>query len=50
MWFNMAAANGFEDGVRNRDIVAKKMTPDQIAEAERMARETVEANPKLMGE
>ncbi len=50
MWFNIAAANGFEDGARNRDIVAKKMTSDQTADAERMARETVEANPKVIGE
>ena len=39
-----------EDGPKNRDIVAKKMTSDQLAEAQRMAREMVEANPKLMGD
>jgi hypothetical protein len=50
MWFNLAAANGRENGSEGRDLVAKKMTSDQIAEAQRMAREMVEANPKVMGE
>ncbi|WP_283393951.1 tetratricopeptide repeat protein [Candidatus Pelagisphaera phototrophica] len=50
MWYNIAAANGYEDGPKNRDIVAEEMTSDQIAEAQKMAREMVEANPKLMGE
>jgi TPR repeat protein len=39
MWFNLAAAQGYENGQEKRDIVAKRMTPDQIAEAQRMARE-----------
>jgi uncharacterized protein len=39
MWYNLAGANGDADGVKNRDIVARKMTPDQIAEAQRLARE-----------
>lgn len=45
-WFNLAAANASssDPGIRelailNRDIVAKKMTPDQIAEAQKLARE-----------
>ena len=50
MWFNLATANGHERGSENRDNVAIKMTSDQLAEAQRMAREMVEANPKLMGE
>ena len=50
MWFNLATANGRERGSENRDNVAIKMTSDQIAEAQRMASEMVEANPKLMGE
>ncbi len=44
MWFNLAAAGSppGEDrdmGAKNRDIVAKLMTPAQIAEAQRLARE-----------
>ena len=39
MWFNLAAAQGDKWAAEARDAVAKKMTPDQIAEAQRMARE-----------
>jgi hypothetical protein len=39
MWFNIAAAQGNENAPINRDTIAKRMTPDQIAEAQRMARE-----------
>ena len=50
IWYSIRAANGYSDGARKRDNVAEKMTSDQIAEAQRMAREMVEANPKLLGE
>ena len=39
MWFNLAAAQGDEDAIKNRDIVAKEMTPAQIAKAQALARE-----------
>lgn len=39
MWFNLAAANGNANAAKNRDIVAAKMTPAQIAEAQKLARE-----------
>jgi len=39
MWFNLASARGDKQGENNREIVAKKMTADQIAEAQRLARE-----------
>ncbi len=39
MWFNLAAAQGNEEAPKIRGIVAEYMTPDQIAEAQRMARE-----------
>jgi len=44
MWFNLAASRfaprfGREAAVKGRDIVAAKMTPAQIAEAQRLARE-----------
>ncbi len=32
-WYNTAGANGEDLGRKNRDIVEKKMTPSQIAEA-----------------
>jgi len=42
MWFNIAAASGGKKAKENRDIVAKRMTPDQIAEAQKLAREWME--------
>jgi len=39
MWYNLAAAQGLEPANKLRDSLAKKMTPAQIAEAQKMARE-----------
>ncbi len=43
MWYNLAASQltgeDRERSVKNRDIVAEKMTSEQIAEAQRLARE-----------
>jgi TPR repeat protein len=39
MWFNLAASHGVKDAAQERDDTADLMTPDQIAEAQRMARE-----------
>ncbi len=39
MWFSLAAATGDRDAARSRDIAAAKMTPAQLAEAQRLARE-----------
>ena len=39
LWSNLAAAKGHEKAAKNRDIAAGKMTPQQIAEAQKMARE-----------
>ena len=39
MWFNLSAAQGNEKARKDRDNVAKVMTPDQLAEAQRLARE-----------
>ena len=50
MWLNPAAAIGSEGWRKGRDIVAEEMTSDQLAEAQKIALEMVEANPKLMGE
>jgi len=41
MWGNLAASNGNELGGKMRDFVAKEMTPAQIAEAQKLARECV---------
>ena len=45
MWWNLAAAQNNASGVKNRDIVAKKMTPAQIAEAQKLAREWKPTQP-----
>ena len=34
MWFNLAAVKGYSVAVKNRDIVAKRMTSQQISEAQ----------------
>jgi len=39
MWANLAASHGNEGPVEIRNIIATKMTPAQIAEAQRLARE-----------
>ena len=39
MWSSLAAAQGNEDARLNVDDVAKFMTPDQVSEAQRLARE-----------
>ena len=42
MWFDLAAAQGNVMAQENRNKAANNMTPDQIAEAQRMAREWME--------
>jgi len=46
MWFNLAAgrfalsnSSNRNAAITNRDLVAKKMTPAEIAEAQKLARE-----------
>lgn len=39
MWLNLAASQGAADAAKNRDVVADRMTPEQIAEAQKLARE-----------
>jgi hypothetical protein len=38
-WVNLAASQGNDLARENRDIISKKMTPQQIAEAQSLARE-----------
>jgi uncharacterized protein len=38
-WYSLSAAQGEEEAARNRDIVESEMTPAEIAEAQRLARE-----------
>ena len=46
MWFNLAAAKGNAGSVKNRDQATKMMTPLQIAEAQKLARECQARNFK----
>ena len=41
-WFNVASANGSDGGTKGRDLIAKEMTPEQIAEAQKLSREWFE--------
>ncbi len=44
-WFNLAGAQGDKVAFTSRDRVAKRMTPAQISEAQRLAREWMEKHP-----
>ncbi len=46
MWFDLAVEHGDERAQINRAIAASTMTPDQIAEAQRMAREWMEKHQR----
>jgi TPR repeat protein len=39
MWFNLSAAQGDTEASETRDIISRYMTADQIANAQRLARE-----------
>ena len=50
-WYNLAASRSTDEEGRNtatenRDIIAAKMTPAQVAEAQKLARECVKKNYK----
>jgi len=46
MWSNLAAVKGNATAVKNRDVVAKRMTSQQVAEAQKLARECQARNFK----
>ncbi len=39
MWWDLAAAQGNKEALKLRDLMAEKMTPAQLADAQRLARE-----------
>ena len=49
-WYNIAAANGDDSAKGLKDIITKEMTPEQIAEAQKLSREIIAKNPKLIGD
>jgi hypothetical protein len=44
MWYNLAAVSGDKGAVKNRDLIAAEMTPQQIAQAQKLARECTARN------
>ena len=48
MWYNIAAANGQEQAKKNKPLIAKKMTAEQIAKAQELSKEMIKKNPKLL--
>ena len=46
MWFTLAATQGDKTAQEDRDTVARMMTPDQIAEAQHLAREWMAKHPQ----
>ena len=49
MWYNIAVSSGDETAKNNKDLLAKKMTSEQIAEAQKLTRECVKRNYKDCG-
>jgi hypothetical protein len=49
-WLNISASNGQEQATEWKSRVAEEMTKEQIAEAQDLSREMVEANPNLLGD
>jgi hypothetical protein len=50
LWLNLAAAQGEKEAAKWRDDLTQKMTPEQIAEAQRLAREWRPSEPPLFGD
>ena len=46
MWYNLAAAKGDTKSVKNCDIIAEKMTAQQMTQAQKLARECQARNFK----
>ena len=46
VWFNLAAAQGHKEAVESRNRAAKQMTPQQIAQAQKLATECLARNYK----
>ena len=46
-WYNLAAAQGEKDAAEYRDSLATEMTPSQISEAQKLAREFKPKKEKL---
>lgn len=49
MWYNIASANGFKDGGRLRDLIARNFTEEEINELQSMATKCMNTNYKNCG-
>jgi hypothetical protein len=49
MWTNISSANGNEVGAKNRNILAKNMTAQDISAAQAMARDCMSSNYQNCG-
>ena len=49
MWYNIAGANGSEKGAKNRELLAKNMTSEDISKAQAMARVCMNSNYENCG-
>jgi TPR repeat protein len=47
-WWNIAATNGHRDAKKNKGIIAKEMTAENITKAEALVKEMIKKNPKLI--
>ena len=39
VYWNIASVSGYENAITNRGVIEESMTPSQIAEAQKLARE-----------
>ncbi len=46
IWWNISASQGVKNATKNRDILAKKMTPADISKAQRLAQKCVKKSYK----
>jgi len=44
MWFNIAAADGDSKSAKYRDVLGRKMSSQQVEQAQHMARECMSSN------
>ena len=50
MWFNIASSNGEEKSASIRDLIAAKMTGEEIAKAQALAKECISSGYKNCGD
>jgi TPR repeat protein len=48
MWINLAATQGLEKSIKVQDALVKKLTPSQIEEGQRLAREWIAEHPQTL--